>query len=391
MFKNRIRLPITFSKPQFPVERSQFRLANGATKVLSAIVRNTYEGKTDHLPEDWHRKLVIALNHDEVTVEDNRLLTDVALDGDYGIDWQDFLNNPVAQSTFTVEVTPFNATNSNCQSCQEITQIELVDDTTDDIFDQGDNYDYPVSVLTNDKICCFPFVVELLSFNTLYIDSATIDQDGIFNFTLKTPLLNINNVLLGTYRVTCDNGSYDDADIFGNISGTSTECAPPGSIDPPVFNTGDDTIATIEWAPASPAPALGYNWFLYLEPDIYTAVQAGDTALTTLNLTGLVAGESYLFAVQSNCGDGDVSTFVTYEFIQPFESPDTCGTFTVSHFPPSYEDTTFTYMDCFGDIVTRSVVLTGNQDVCMMKDILNNPVFFTTPSIYITYVYTVPC
>lgn len=74
-YKNRIRLPIMFTKPQFPTERNVFRLADGSSKVLSVIIRNTFEGSTDQLPEDWHRKLVVAMSHDEITIENERLMS----------------------------------------------------------------------------------------------------------------------------------------------------------------------------------------------------------------------------------------------------------------------------------------------------------------------------
>src|SRR6187549_2999416 len=142
-YRNRIRLPIMFCKPQFPMERNTFRLADGSSKVLSVVIRNTYEGKTDQLPEDWHRKLVIALAHDEVSIENERLLSNVTLNGDYGIDWQDFLQYPIAQANFQVQVTPFNATNSNCQTCEEMSQVVCVDDTTDEVWEEGSTNQFP--------------------------------------------------------------------------------------------------------------------------------------------------------------------------------------------------------------------------------------------------------
>ncbi len=226
MFKNRVRLPIMFAKPQFPTERNVFRLANGASKVLSVIIRNTYEGKTDQLPEDWHRKLVIAMAHDEVTIENERLMSNVVLDGDYSIDHQEFLNYPIAQATFSVQVTPFDATNSNCQTCDEMTQLNLVDDTTDETWAEGTTHDFPDVVTDNDAICCNPFEITLVTYNTNYFENVSISAGGVLTATVKDPVPSIENVFIATYRVTCPDGSYDEANIYGNISGTSPECPP---------------------------------------------------------------------------------------------------------------------------------------------------------------------
>jgi hypothetical protein len=213
MFKNRIRLPIFFAQPQFPMERDIFRLADGSSKVQSIIIRNTYEGKTDHFPEDWHRKLVIAMAHDTVTVEGERLLSDVVLYGDYGIEWQEFLNNPIAQANFKVQVTPFDATNSNCQTCDEMSQISLVDDYTDEVWDEGTTHDFPDVLTDNDSICCSPYTVSLLYFNPLFFTDVSISAAGVLTATVINPAPVVNDVLIATYRVTCADGSYDYADV----------------------------------------------------------------------------------------------------------------------------------------------------------------------------------
>jgi hypothetical protein len=386
MFRNRIRLPFYLAKPQFPVERSVFRKADGSSKVLSAIVRNTYEGKTDQLPEDWHRKLVIALSHDEVTIEDSRFLSDVVLDGDYGIDWQDFLNYPLAQSTFTIQVTPFNATNSNCQSCAEIAQLDLVDDTTEDIFEEGETYDYPTSVLTNDNICCFPFTVEIATFNTLYFEDVSINQAGILTFKVKDSVPDIDDVLIATYRVTCENGGYDEANVYGNINGTSTACAEPTGLH---IEYTDETTQTAIW---DSVPGVLYNWFLYLASDIYTPILSGSGSTPTAELSGLTPGEDYVFAVQSDCGSGNLSEFVTESFTQSTEVAP-CALFTVIYVtfttsPPQ----SFSYIDCNGVVQNYIFTAAGSVNLCMLiAGDINTPVFFAATTPDITYHYSGPC
>lgn len=391
MFKNRIRLPFYLSKPQFPVEKNVFRKADGSTKLLSAVVRNTYTGKTDQLPEDWHRKLVIALTHDEVTIEDNRLLKDVVLDGDYAIEWQDFLNYPLAQSEFIVQVTPFDATNSNCQSCSEISQIDLVDDTTDVVWDEGTTNIYPFSILDNDTICCFPFIVEIVSFNTDYFDSVTVDNAGILTATVKDPVPIIDGLLIATYRVTCANGQYDEANVYGNITGTSTECVPVTGL-VGTQDENDGTVYNFQWIEPVPAPSVGYDWDLYLASDLGAVIQSGNVPTgNTLDLTGLTEGTQYVFIIYSKCAEG-VSTGVTNNFTTPVPESELCGRFLVSHLPPFFTTADYSYMDCFGVIQNVTVAGIDERELCMMISAGGTtPTFFATGSAYVTYTYMSLC
>ncbi len=356
---------------------------------MSVIIKNTYEGTTDQLPEDWHLKLVIALSHDTVTIEGNRFLSDVVLDSDYGIEWEDFLNKPIADAKFTIQVTPFNATNSNCQTCDEITQVELVDDTTEDIFEEGETYDYPTAVIDNDSICCFPFEIEVVSFNTLYFSDVSITSAGILTFTVLPSVPTISNVLITTYRVTCGNGGYDEANIYGNIEGTSTECVAPQNLEAELSDT-DGAIATISWDAVLPTPT-GYNWWLYQADDIYTVVQSGSVTANFVELTGLTPGESYVFAVQTDCGAG-TSSIITIEFTTPVTGTESCGKFNVI-----YNDfggvARFSFMNCSGTI-SNSIFPVGpnNQYHCMLMnpDTLE-PIFFASDNGNVSYEYFEPC
>jgi len=391
MFLNRIRLPMYFSRPQFPVERSVFKRADGSRQVLSAVISNTYEGKTDDIPKEWHQKLVIALSHDTVNIESDRLLTEVVLDSEYEIGWQDFLDWPIAKSTFKVQVTPFNASNTNCQTCDEITQLELVDDTTADVFDEGTTNEFPFSVLDNDGICCYPFVISISSYNTTYFSSVTIADDGTVTFTVNDEVPNLANVLLATYRVTCPNGAYDEADIFVGIQGTSSECIAPANVVaelPP----SDGSIATIIWDPVLPTPA-GYTWVLYAADDIYTPIDSGTTTDNFVNLTGLTPGDAYVFTVQTDCGAYDFSEVSQLYFTTPNIDINNCGDFTVTHINSETPQVSYySYMDCVGDIHNESTTGATQVNHCMMMnpDTLE-PTFFTTTSTYISITYIGIC
>src|ERR1700749_4669286 len=99
-FSNRIRLPFKLHKPQFLEDANRYRKANGVTVTLSVVVRKVYEGLTDSIPEKLHERLKIALVHDSVQVEGDKYVGVITQEGDYQIEWQDFLSYPLAQGKF---------------------------------------------------------------------------------------------------------------------------------------------------------------------------------------------------------------------------------------------------------------------------------------------------
>ena len=389
-YKNRIRLPIMFTKPQFPVERNVFRKADGSSKVLSMIVKNTYEGSTDQLPEDWHRKLVVALSHDEVTIENERLMSDVVLAGDYSISWEDFLNKPIAPASFTVEVTPFNATNNNCQTCEEMTQVYLVDDYTDEVWAEGTTNIYPDVLTDNDSICCHPYTISLVWFNTNYFASASIDANGILTATVLNPSPTVDDVQIASYRVTCADGSYDDAIVYGNVSGSTINfCLPPVG---PIVTVVSSTEVNVSWDVGLPTP-VQWIWELYLTSDLGTIIQSGTVIPPSVDITGLSSGVSYTCVVVADCGGGSLSTPVSVEFdITPFAGS-TCGNFQVTYIP--YADDapqSISYMDCAGDI--QNVELTYAQVIerCMLiTPGGTTPIYFVASSSDISILYLALC
>lgn len=378
-----------FSKPQFPMERNVFRLANGTSKVQSIIIRNTYEGNTDQMPEDWHRKLVIAMAHDSVSVEGERLLSDVVLSGDYGIDWQDFLNYPIAQAKLLVEVTPFDATNTNCQTCEEVSQISLVDDYTDQVWEEGTTNVFPDVLTDNDNICCRPYTIEMTYFNTNYFSACSISADGILTATVITPAPILNNVIIAGYRVTCANGQYDEATVYGNITGSDTSfCPPPVDV---IYTYISSTSALISWDVGLPNPS-SWNWELFLTSDLGTPIQSGNTTDTNFLITGLTAGVSYTVVVTSDCV-GDPSLPRSLEFtITPFVS-EQCGSFTITYLPsvdgtPQY----VSYMDCDGNIQNLTLSYAQTIDKCMLIPYGGtSPIYFVASSVDISINYNSIC
>lgn len=383
-FVNRIRLPFQTKKPQFPSERNIFRKADGSTKVISAIVRHTYELKTDYLPEHWHKRLAIALHHDNVNIENENYLGGISIDSEYEINWQDFLDYPVAQAITTIQVTPFSATNSNCQTCEELSQIVAVDDTFLDPLTEGQEAIFP-NVMANDSVCCYPSVASLVTYNTDYLSSASITPEGELTIQLKPETGSGTNVKVATYRVTCPDGTYDDADVFADITGTAPACGEPTNIQFGVITT---STAPVSWDAAIPAPGVGYIWNLFLASNPVTPVQSGTTAGLSVNLTGLTPNTEYIFQVYSDCGEGSFSSPISENFTTDLPPIGlTCGryrVYTEGGGPPPF----ISYLDCEANSQNQVTTRYVEYEFCMYQvDDDSGPLYFnsTDPGTSLVY------
>jgi hypothetical protein len=371
MFTNRIRLPFQILRPQFPTDASVFRFADGTSKMVSSTVKKQYEGETDYLPAKWHERLVIALSHDNVTIEGDVYLGSVVRDGDYTIDWPKFMDYPTGKAAFTVDVTPFDNTNSNCQTCEEAIQLSLVDDEMPTAI--VENHDYNINVADNDNICCYPAVFSLTSFNATYLATASIDQDGNFTFHTKPSFTSGTGIKIATYRVTCPNGGYDEADVFADASGSVTPgCVAPTNL---ALITSSSTTASLSFTPAIPAPNH-YYWRLYVTGAMFN-IQAGTVAGSPINLSGLTASTSYTLYLRSQCdatnNDSPASAFIQLQFMTPGTdpaNPGTCGQYLLNYNNPAGgapSTTRVTYLDCNGSYQTTFVANHILRIICAMQ------------------------
>lgn len=392
-YKNRVRLPMMFINPQFPTERNVFRLSNGVTKVQSVVIKNTYSGKTDKLPEDWHKKLVIALSHDTVTIENERLLSDVVLDGDYEISWPDFLQYPLAESKFSVQVTPFAATNSNCLTCSELSQVVCNDDSTSEVWTEGTTHNFPDVLTDNDEICCYPSVISLVYWNPLYFTAVSISASGVLTATVQNPCPVYNDVLIATYRVTCADGSYDEANVYGNITGSTVNfCTPAQAI---FYDVVSSSSVSVQWAITVPPPSGDWIWQLFLTSDLVNPIQNGTVGagVGAVLLTGLTAGISYTFSVISDCGSGNLSTPVNLEITITGLVAETCANFTVTYIPIVDDPPQLiSYIDCLGEVQNVSLTYAQELDICMLIEAgETDPVYFVASSVDISLTYIGLC
>lgn len=390
-FSNRVRLPLYASTPQFPTEATRFRKADGTTQTLSVTIRKTYNIRTDYMGQLMHQKLVVALNHDNVTIEGDRYIGGIAVDGEYAIEWPEFLDYPLGQATVLIQATPFDVTNSNCQSCDSLTQLSVEDD---DIGELAEGETDSINVYANDNICCFPATPSIVSFAEGYLDDATIDADGNVTLTVKDPVASVGSIVLATYRVTCPDGTYDEADVYGSIAGSEPECEQPSSFAEVVISDPPSPFtATITWADPNPAAADGYDWILYDMSAPGTPVDTGLSLDNEVTLTNLLPGINYGFYVRSHCGGDVVSPYSEVLFTTPASGTETCGTFLVAADDGTAGSSIYFYsfMDCNGEIQNRAINNLNSRFECMLMDVDSQPVFFQEHSGAINYTYDSLC
>ena len=368
-FKNRIRLPFKLHKPQYVETVESYRKANGETVVLSVVIRKIYEGITDEWPEKLHERFKIALRHDSVQIEGDKYVGMVAQDGDYQIDWSDFLSRPIAQGKFKAEVTPFNATNSNCGSCQEFTQVVANDDNLGTL-NEGDHV--ISDPLSNDQICCNPVSISLVTVNSTYISNVVINTNNSIEFDVNNPVSPANGVVLLTYRAQCQNGQFDDANIIADITGSLPACLSPTNLS--IIDV-TATTADINWDDMPTASS--YDWILYKLPDLVTQIASLNVLTSNASLSSLEPNTSYRLYVRTQCNGGsELSPFTFIDFITSAASNVFCGEYSIHN--NSFILKAVTYTDCNGN--TQNIVLVGNETrvICALQSSPGIPISITT-------------
>lgn len=385
-FSNRVRLPVRVIKPQFPDTRTTFTNAVGDDITLASSVSKTYEFNTDYIPEEWHEKIAILLNHDNVTFEGEKYLGGISKNAPYEIAWLEGQPNyPLATGKTTIKVTPFDATNSNCVTCDQLSQIVLVDDSFPYLLNE--DTDNTIDAIANDSVCCYPVVFSITSFNSDYLDSATIDDMGNVTVHVKTGLVAANGINLVTYRATCENGGFDEADIFGNINGTIPGCLAPTGLHIIAVTT---TTVHFGWTDPSPIPDH-YYWQILSLPGLI-ALQSGTTADAEASSVTLTPNTGYKFRVRSQCdgpddniSDATASNWIEEDFSTPPVAGDLCGNYRV--FPNSGSNPgTITYLGCDGNYHSVAASLFTPVNICALQTAPGSPVdIHSTFGISLTY------
>lgn len=385
-FTNRIRLPLQLHSPQFPEERQVFRKANGQSKTLSVVVRKTYECETDYMPEKWHQRLKIALAHDNITIEGERYLGGIVQEGDYNIDWIDSpLRYPTAKAGVKVQVTPFDATNANCQTCDDMSQVVTRDDQATGLYgaDLQEDADYTINAADNDSICCYPAVFSLISFNSDYLTAASINPaTGVISIHTGTGLTSATGIILATYRATCPDGGYDEADVIANINGSISGCLAPTDVN---FTGVLPTKATANWTETD--PGADYYWELYEGAGpIGSPVQTGSTTGNNLLIIGLTELTDYYFQIRTVCY-GSNSNFVSGTFSTP-SSETSCGSYSLTNTAPLGNPSIFYngYVDCAGIKQVVPIPRGATRFICALENSPGDPYEIDgDPNIIVSY------
>lgn len=121
-FENRVRLPMFLNKPQVSDDEQVYIKSNTSRKILSSTSSLEWEVAVDFMPKEMHFNLKMALSHDSVAVEDPNYSGGISKNGQYKIEW-DEPTDCQAPGSAKVFATPFAARNSNCDDCQEFSDL----------------------------------------------------------------------------------------------------------------------------------------------------------------------------------------------------------------------------------------------------------------------------
>lgn len=84
---NSVRLPLRIFNKQYPQKQDVYVTASGRRIMLFSTVNSEWEFETDYIPEVWHKKLIVALSHDEIMIDGVKYTQE----GEYRINWDDVI------------------------------------------------------------------------------------------------------------------------------------------------------------------------------------------------------------------------------------------------------------------------------------------------------------
>jgi hypothetical protein len=114
---NYIRLPLYLKEPIISSDKNVYVRSDGTRKLLSARLAKKYKAIVDHVPEETHQNIVVALNHDEVTLLPDNFSNGIRcrFEDEYNNNFPEIMQNvSIWSADFTIFETPFNNFNSNC-------------------------------------------------------------------------------------------------------------------------------------------------------------------------------------------------------------------------------------------------------------------------------------
>ena len=114
---NAVRLPFYLKEPIISSDKNVYVRSDGSRKLLSARLSKKYKAIIDHVPEEVHQNLVVALNHDDVTFYPDNITNGIRVrfEDEYNNNFPEVMQNvSIWSADFTIFETPFNNFNSNC-------------------------------------------------------------------------------------------------------------------------------------------------------------------------------------------------------------------------------------------------------------------------------------
>ena len=120
---NKIELPFYLKNMQPVNESGSYMKSDGSRKKLYARIFKEWDLETDYMPQMWHDKLNVALQHDFVSIsndyqgnQDIDTTTAFTCDEAYEIDWVESFDHPYAMAHTKVRSAEAESLyNMNCQ------------------------------------------------------------------------------------------------------------------------------------------------------------------------------------------------------------------------------------------------------------------------------------
>lgn len=344
---NKIRIPMYLTKPQYKDDVSVYIKSDGSRKIHKAVISKQYECLTAELSDATHEKINVALNHDNVIVESNNYTGGLRKDGEYAIDWIDYLDEQLAQASFKAYTTPYNARNNNCEVCETLPLFPPWEDCPppeiecaqiNSLFgDNGGNdalWETYISACTysinpipgNNQIVDIYYREGGTSGAFTFVGTITFSSSGA---VLSTPNPFVISSLPGTWlsvQIKAVNQcGGDDYLVTRNNPFIFQPCGLPSnltiiSINPSIVTPGYFDVSA-SWNRVLPTPAAGYDWELQTNPASPSPIDSGNTTnpggTIFLTIESVPDGGSWALKVRSNCGDGNSSLWISTNFTTP--------------------------------------------------------------------------
>ncbi len=298
---NKARVPMYFSRPQYPEERTVYKKSNGNIKLLKSISSKEYKCDVDFLPDYMHERLKVAIEADNVAIFNDAYSGDFRINSSYDVEWDEEHNLCTAPANFKASVSPYAVRNSNCEDCLPDVQMELLNDTFVPDLEGGTSYIHDVAA--NDKVYCSPKTYSIESINPILVESASITAEGVLTVVMKAALSTLAAAFLVNYRVTCGNGDTGTASVYGNTIGSGSDpCAMVTGLEVEVIYTPTKAIKVNFDAVVG---AVGYQIEIFNYDTLASATYAG-FANPTDNVFPRPNG-NYQVNVYTDCGGGSYS------------------------------------------------------------------------------------